>query len=130
MRYLIIVLTFFAFPAFAEEYNDINEKIRAVCDKTVLSCDDDENILSHGAINHRIERASAVSMATDFHRADEQQDNHLVLNVANFDFANHATAFGVGYLRDFTGGWSAGLSFATDVTAHDQAVKATVGFSW
>ncbi len=130
MKHIIIsaIFVLFAFPAAAQE--DINELITELCDETVLSCDRDHNSLSHGAINSRIERATAVGMATDFHRADESQDNHLIFNVANFEFSGPATAFGVGYIRDFTGGFSAGFSFATDVNASDQAMKATAGYSW
>lgn len=123
MRYLI-----FALPASA---GDINELITELCNETVLSCDSDRaNSLSHGAINKRIERAGAVAMATDFHRADEDQDQHLMFNVSNYDFSGDGTAFGIGYIKDFTGGWSAGAAFATDVNAKDQAMKATIGYSW
>ena len=129
MRYFtIIAALLFAFPAQA---GDINELITTLCDKTVLSCDADRaNTLSHGAINDRIERATAVGMATDFHRADQGKTNHLVFNLANFEFQGDATALGIGYLRDFSEGWSAGLSFATDINSKDQALKATVGYSW
>ena len=130
MRYLIFTIaTLFALPASAQEFNDL---LTELCNETVLSCDADRaSSLSHGAINKRIERATAVGMATDFHRADEDQDNHLILNISNFEFDGDATALGIGYIRDFTGtGWSAGAAFATDVNSKDQAIKATVGYSW
>lgn len=134
MRQIMIAtaVVLFAFPAYAQEYGTLNEIVDDVCADRPEICAPDKhvNTLSHDAINDRIERATAVGMATDFHRSDVDQDNHIVLNVANFEFNGDATAFGMGYIRDFSNGMSGGLSFATDVHQKDQAVKATFGYSW
>ena len=132
MRYLLAFSVFFAFPALAEE--DINGLINKVCDKTVLSCDDDrQNALSQEATEKRIDRAAAVTSALDFHIANPEKDNHVIFNMTNHDFSGDGTAFGVGYMRNLNkqvDGLAAGISFATDVNGKDQGLKATVSYAW
>ena len=136
MRYLVLILTFFAFPAFAGDYESLNEIVRKVCEKTDCALDEQIpgrlNTLSHDAINERVERMGAVTAATDVYLPDPTKTNHIGFNVANTEFEGDSTALGVFYMHKLGAveGLALGASFATDVNARDQAIKGTVGYSW